>query len=111
MVWTVIAAAGVLCWLVLGVHLLRILRRDHPDVYEALGSPGLLLNNTPSNSWAFLKFLFSSEARRLANPRLLRLCLTGRVLFVLLAAWLSIPFLIVVYFQLLHLVVWMFGTK
>ena len=39
----------------------KILRTRHPEKYEAMGSPSLIMNNSLSNNISFIKFLFKRE--------------------------------------------------
>lgn len=54
--------------------LLRMLRRDHPAVWESLGKPTLIANNSPKNSLATLRFLFRGDFEELDDARLVRYC-------------------------------------
>lgn len=45
------------------------LRRCSPDIYESLGSPSFK-NNSPRQQLRCMRFLFSSEWRRLSDPAL-----------------------------------------
>jgi hypothetical protein len=55
-------------WLVLVWWLFRHLREHHAATFEAIGSPSLFWNDSPRNNWLFLRFLFSSQWRALADP-------------------------------------------
>ena len=50
--------------------LMRNLERSHPQIWAALGSPSPFLNNTFSNGWKRLKFIWSGEHRKLADVKL-----------------------------------------
>ena len=39
----------------------NILRTRHPEKYEAIGKPSLIMNNSLSNNISFIKFLFKRE--------------------------------------------------
>ncbi len=52
---------------------LAILRELHPDEWVSLGRPTMVLGNTPGNSWAAIRFVFSGRYRALQNGRLNRL--------------------------------------
>jgi len=42
-----------------------ILKTRHPDKYEEMGRPSLIMNNTFSNNLSFIKFFFKREWRKL----------------------------------------------
>ena len=44
-------------WFVLVARLHRLLRTRHPNIYDSLGRPTLILNNSLQNSGLFLRFL------------------------------------------------------
>lgn len=48
----------------------RHLKRSHPETWEALGSPLIILNNTPKNNILTLKFLLGSSHRTLNDVKL-----------------------------------------
>ena len=64
----------VLIWFVLVSQLFASLRKRHVRTYVSLGSPSLLLNNTPKTTYAFLRFLLARHYRQLNDPPLERLC-------------------------------------
>jgi len=86
-VWFTVLFAALLVWLALGTSLLRLLRNDHREIYESLGSPSLLSNNTIRNNWLSLKFLLTGAYRDLDDERVTRLCRVLRGFLVLLALW------------------------
>jgi len=49
-------------------RLLRQLKTSHWGVWESLGSPSLLLNNTPGNSWLVLRWLWTKGYSELNDP-------------------------------------------
>ena len=55
----------VFTWFYLCHRMFAILKKRHPDKYEALGKPSLILNNTISNNLLFIKFLFGRGWREL----------------------------------------------
>src|SRR5688572_6328194 len=65
----VLFAAAIL-WLVLVVWVFRRLRVGHPAVFEAVGKPDLIFNNTPRTNWLFLKFLYGREWQGLGDSTL-----------------------------------------
>ncbi len=48
----------------------KILKNRHPEKYEAMGSPGLIMNNSISNNISFMKFIFKLEWKDLGDPSL-----------------------------------------
>lgn len=66
----VILVLGV--WVAVGFVLhsrfLKTLKTRHPDVWEALGSPSLFLNNSIKNGWAVQRFLHKKEYLALNDP-------------------------------------------
>jgi len=75
---------GVLFFLVfvnfyLCTRVFRLLRKDYPEAYEAIGSPSLFLNNTIKNNWLFSRFLRTGRYRELGDDELTRLCRLIRI--------------------------------
>ncbi len=77
----------------LGVYraFLKRLESHHPEVWNELGKPTLVLNNGIANGWATGKFILLSRYRALEDESLSRLgvavkclLLVGLVLFVVL---------------------------
>lgn len=71
---------GVLiCAVIIGLYLshrvYKILENRHPEKYEAMGKPSLIMNNSISNNISFIKFLFKREWRELDDPALSKLSL------------------------------------
>jgi hypothetical protein len=60
--------------LALSVYLQHVLRRHHEQTWIALGRPSLVLNNTITNGFAVLRFLWRKDYLELDDPRLTRLC-------------------------------------
>lgn len=54
--------------------LLRMLRLEHPTIWESLGRPSLIANNSPQNSLATLRFLFKGDYEDLDDAKLVRYC-------------------------------------
>jgi hypothetical protein len=81
---TLVIALGVAC--VVGILLFLLfnsyLRRRHPDVWDSLGSPGLIRNNSLRETLLFLKFLFRREYLKVNDVRLHRLAQASLVWFV-----------------------------
>lgn len=73
---------SVLVWFFLCTRLFRSLAARHPEKYESMGKPSLIMNNSPSSNIAFMKFLFRGEWRALGDPGLSSLSRLMVVLFV-----------------------------
>lgn len=86
-IWFSVLFASILVWFVLGTRLFRLLREDHPEVYESLGSPSLFLNNTIKNNWLSLRFLVTGRYRELGDKRVTRLCNVMRVFLAAYLVW------------------------
>jgi hypothetical protein len=52
---------AVLLWFFLCHRMFVILRTRHPEKFEAMGKPSLIMNNSFSNNLSFMKFLFKME--------------------------------------------------
>ena len=60
-------------WFFLCTRMFKILRTRHPDVYERMGSPSLIMNNTISSNLKFMKFLFTRRWTRMPDKGLCQL--------------------------------------
>jgi hypothetical protein len=73
---------------------LRRLRREYPEVWESLGRPTLIINNSPRNSLASLKYLFAAQYRELPDDGFVRYCdflrMFDLVYGIVFGAWLLI---------------------
>lgn len=56
-----------LFWLYLCARMHKLLKVHHPDVYEELGRPALLTNNTLQNGIRFFRFLFTRQWAKLGD--------------------------------------------
>jgi len=72
----VFAATYVFVGLGLTSYILAYLKTHHKPTYVDLGSPSLIANNTPSNNWLFLKFIFTNSYKNLSDSKLSRLCVS-----------------------------------
>ena len=52
---------SVFVWFFLCFKLFKILETRHPEKYEVMGKPTLIMNNSISNNISFLKFLLKRE--------------------------------------------------
>src|SRR5436190_3398311 len=71
--------ASVIAWFIMATHLFRLLRTRHPDVYDSLGRPTLILNNNVQNGWLFMRFLLGGRFEKIDDAETLRLCQFMRV--------------------------------
>ncbi|CAN7320489.1 hypothetical protein [Acidovorax sp. Leaf78] len=62
LVWIVffIAIVG----MVLCQFLFQELQRDYPDEFIKIGSPHIILNNTPGNNWKFTKWIAANNGKK-----------------------------------------------
>lgn len=71
------------CFLLLLTYFIQIssiiqcLRENHPELYQTLGSPALIRNNTPQSSWRLLRFVFRNSPPT-ADAALLQKCARAR---------------------------------
>ena len=73
--------AAIIAWLV-SVHLvLRRVQRAHPELYEDMGRPHVILNNTPQNNGPVLSLILGRGYRGLQDPVLERLGDRARIVF------------------------------
>jgi len=74
----------------------KALRLRHPDKYESMGSPSLIMNNTLSNTISFIKFLIKREWQELNDSSITSLgkgMLTFLIIYLLFYHYLLINFL------------------
>ena len=86
-IWFGVLFAAILVWFALASRLLSLLKDDHHDVYESLGSPSLVANNSVKNNWLSLRFLMSGAYRSIEDDRVSRLCRFMRLFLVLYTVW------------------------
>ena len=70
-------------------RILKRLEESYNDLYVEMGSPALIMNNTPRTMMAFQKFVMSRRFKRLEEKDLKVKC---EILFWLQVAWLPILF-------------------
>ena len=70
-----------LVWLFLCYRLFKILETRHPEKYQSMGQPTLMINNTLLTNIALIKFLFKREWRDLDDSELTTLSKAMLVLF------------------------------
>jgi len=69
----------VIVWFVLVARLHRLLRTRHPNIYDSLGRPTLILNNSIKNGALFIRFLLGGHFESIDDGETLRLCRFMRV--------------------------------
>lgn len=75
---------SVFVWFFLCYRLFKILETRHPEKYESMGKPSLIMNNSLSSNITFMKFLFKREWRELSDSGLATL---GKFMLVFLAIY------------------------
>lgn len=78
--WYILLAATV-AWVFLTYRLYGELRCNHPDLYEALGSPILFTKRNFIANSQILKFIFARDHGNNVMPNVERLCQGLRALF------------------------------
>jgi hypothetical protein len=76
-----VLVVSAITWLILILRLFHILRTRHAEIYDTLGRPSLILNNTIRNNFTTLRFLLGGHFRQLRDPELLRLGAFMQILF------------------------------
>lgn len=76
---------SVFVWFFLCYRLFKILETRHPEKYESMGKPSLIMNNSISSNITFMKFLFKREWKELDDTGLE---LLGRSMLVFIAVYL-----------------------
>lgn len=87
---------SVFVWFFLCYRLFKILETRHPEKYESMGKPSLIMNNSLSSNIKFMKFLFKREWRELDDSGLEKLGISMLVFFVIymvgfLTLFVSVP--------------------
>lgn len=75
--------ATVFVWFGLSSWIFRRLAANHPETYQEMGSPTLLLNNSPANGTKFLRFIAAAGWKDLNDDGLTRAGRAMRIVFVL----------------------------
>ncbi len=86
-VWFTVLFTAILIWFALAARLFRLLREDHGEVYDTLGSPSLFLNSSIRNNWLSLRFLIAGHYRELDDERVTRLCGFMSIFLVAYIVW------------------------
>jgi hypothetical protein len=82
-----ILMVATILWLALVWRLFALLKVRAPELYASLGQPHMILNNTPSNNIAFLRFLMGGHYGRVADKDVRKLCAFLRVFFWVYLVW------------------------
>jgi uncharacterized membrane protein len=80
----VFVVAYVLLGLGLTSYIFSYLKTHHKSTYVDLGSPSNITNNTSSNNWLLLKFIFTNSYKNLSDPKFSRLCVSLKYILVVL---------------------------
>jgi hypothetical protein len=83
---------GTIAYWVNAGRLLRRLMERHKSVHESLGSPLLIMNNTPRNNVLFFRWIWSSDFEALEDSGSVKLANLVRSLLV----WLLVGFAVLV---------------
>jgi len=75
---------SVFVWFFLCYRLFKILETRHPEKYVSMGKPSLIMNNSLSSNFTFMKFLFKREWRELNDSGLATL---GKFMLVFFAIY------------------------
>lgn len=78
-IFSVATGAPIAVWLIVLHRIFTHLSKVHPDAFSALGSPHLLMNNTPGHSKAIWEFVVKKGHLSLADDKLDRMCSLARV--------------------------------
>jgi hypothetical protein len=78
---------SVFVWFFLCNKMFKKLALKHPEKYEAMGKPSLIMNNSLSNNISFMKFLFKREWRDLNDQSVASL---GKIMSVFIALYLAL---------------------
>ena len=73
--------AATVAWLALVWRLFVLMKVRAPDTYASIGRPHIILNNTPSNNLAFLRFLLGGHYANVSDEGVRKLCAFLRVFF------------------------------
>jgi hypothetical protein len=88
--------------LALNAFFLRRLRQNFPAVWESLGRPTLIANNSPRNSLSTLRYILTAEFRELPDSNFIRYCEFVRAFNILYLVIFGILILVNVVGALLH---------
>jgi hypothetical protein len=87
---------GTLAYLIQVSRLFRRLENRHKAVHESIGSPSLIMNNTPRNNILFLRWIWKREFQALEDSDSVALASLVRSLLIVLLSGFAV--LIALYF-------------
>ena len=87
---------GTFAYLIQVARLLRRLEKRHKAVHESIGSPLLIMNNTPRNNILFFRWIWNRDFQSLQDPHSVALASVVRLLLVSLLCGFAV--LIALYF-------------
>lgn len=90
---------GTFAYLIQVARLFRRLESRHKEVHESIGSPLLIMNNTPRNNILFLRWIWNRDFQSLQDPDSIALAGVVRLLLVSLLCGFAI--LIALYFAVI----------
>ena len=97
MIVSIVLIVSILIWFYLCARFDTILKERHPIIFEEIGKPNLLTNNTFSNNTLFFKFLFSNEWKTLNDQELIRLAQFMKLFFIVYMCFLVYIFTFGIY--------------
>lgn len=77
---TVIGIAMFAFCIIAASALNHFIRTRHPALWDELGRPGMIKNNTPETSWRISQYVLGRKYRDLSDKRLIRIFDVLRVL-------------------------------
>lgn len=83
--------ALMIVYLAIALFFMRHLRLNHQETWKALGSPSLVLNNTPMNNLRVTGFLLTGRHRELGDPKLSRYVYAIRLMLALFLCIFLVP--------------------
>lgn len=84
---------SVLVWFFLCNKMFKVLALKHPEKYEGMGKPSLIMNNSLSNNISFMKFLLKREWRDLNDQSVASL---GKTMSVFITLYLALFLVIII---------------
>ena len=64
--------------------MLRWLRKDEPALWDSLGQPSVIWNNSMKTQTSVFRFTFGAQCRRVSSSRVRRMC---RLIRIVLLVW------------------------
>ena len=98
----VVQVIGTVAYLVQVVELFARLRKNCPAVYESLGSPSLVFNNTPKNNMLFLGWLWRRDFDVVGDADTAHKAAVVRVMLLALLSNMALLFVTFATFGIVH---------